>query len=96
MGSAAAEQASSEPWALPSARAPARPRAIRRRGGLDPRIAGKATGMSERESNRKEEEAAQAEHGEDQEPKQSEEESSDSWDTKEHSESPGPFGTGDG
>ena len=52
--------------------------------------------MSEREPNREQEEAAQADEGQDQEPKQAdEEESSTSWDTEEHSESPGPFGTGD-
>ncbi len=47
------------------------------------------------ETNREEEEAAQAEKGQDQEPKQAEEESSETWDTQEHSEAPGPFGTGD-
>ena len=47
------------------------------------------------ETNREEEEAAQAEKGQDQEPKQAEEDSSDKWDTQEHSEAPGPFGTGD-
>lgn len=38
---------------------------------------------------------AQAERGEEQEPKQASEESSGLWDTKEHSDAPGPFGTGD-
>jgi hypothetical protein len=51
--------------------------------------------MSERETNRIEEEAAQGEEGQDQEPKQAKEESSSAWDTEEHSEAPGPFGTGD-
>jgi hypothetical protein len=49
----------------------------------------------ERETNREEEEAAQAEEGQDQEPKQAEEDSSTSWDTEQHSDAPGPFGTGD-
>ena len=51
--------------------------------------------MSEQEPNRQQEEAAQADEGQDQEPKQAQEDSSTSWDTAEHSEAPGPFGTGD-
>lgn len=41
-------------------------------------------------------EAAAAEHdsGQDQEPKQAQEDSSTLWDTEEHSDAPGPFGTG--
>jgi len=40
-------------------------------------------------------EAAQAGGGQDQEPKQAQEDSSSTWDSQEHSEAPGPFGTGD-
>ena len=40
-------------------------------------------------------EAAQAGGGQDQEPKQAQEDSSGTWDSKEHSDAPGPFGTGD-
>ena len=40
-------------------------------------------------------EAAQADEGQDQEPKQAQEDSSSTWDSKEHSDAPGPFGTGD-
>ncbi len=40
-------------------------------------------------------EGAQADRGEEQEPKQASEESSGLWDSKEHSDAPGPFGTGD-
>ncbi|MGI8749847.1 MAG: hypothetical protein ACR2J6_04745 [Thermoleophilaceae bacterium] len=39
--------------------------------------------------------AAQHDKGQDQQPKQAEEESSGLWDTKQHSDAPGPFGTGD-
>jgi hypothetical protein len=39
--------------------------------------------------------AAQQGGGQDQEPKQAQEESSGLWDTKDHSDAPGPFGTGD-
>ena len=39
--------------------------------------------------------AATADSGQDQEPKQAQEESSGLWDTKQHSDAPGPFGTGD-
>ena len=49
----------------------------------------------ERQPNREEEEAAQAEKGQDQEPKQAQEDSSTAWDTEQHSDAPGPFGTGD-
>jgi len=38
--------------------------------------------------------AAQQQKGQDQEPKQAQEESSGVWDSKEHSDAPGPFGTG--
>jgi hypothetical protein len=38
--------------------------------------------------------AAHQEGGQDQEPKQAQEESSGLWDTKDHSDAPGPFGTG--
>ena len=47
------------------------------------------------ETNRPEEEAAEADEGQDQEPKQAEDDSSSIWDTDEHSDAPGPFGTGD-
>jgi len=40
-------------------------------------------------------EAAQADKGQEQEPKQAQEDSSGTWDSKEHSDAPGPFGTGD-
>lgn len=40
-------------------------------------------------------EAAQHDQGQDQEPKQAQEESSSVWDSQEHSDAPGPFGTGD-
>jgi hypothetical protein len=40
-------------------------------------------------------EAAKQHEGQDQEPKQAQEESSTAWDTEEHSDAPGPFGTGD-
>jgi hypothetical protein len=39
--------------------------------------------------------AAQQQKGQDQEPKQAQEDSSGTWDSKEHSDAPGPFGTGD-
>ena len=51
--------------------------------------------MEEKEPDRDEQEAAQADEGQDQEPKQAEEDSSSAWDTDEHSDAPGPFGTGD-
>ena len=53
--------------------------------------------MSEREqeSENAKEEGAQAERGEEQEPKQAGEDSSTFWDTEQHSDAPGPFGTGD-
>ena len=43
-----------------------------------------------------EDEAEAAEHdsGQDQEPKQAQEDSSSLWDTEQHSDAPGPFGTG--
>ncbi|HYI36518.1 MAG TPA: hypothetical protein VEX39_07935 [Thermoleophilaceae bacterium] len=43
-----------------------------------------------------EEKAAHAGDGQDQEPKQSRRDSSSLWDTDEHSDAPGPFGTGGG
>ena len=42
------------------------------------------------------EKAARSGSGQDQEAKQSQEESSKVWDTSEHSDAPGPFGTGGG
>ncbi len=39
--------------------------------------------------------AAQQHSGQDQEPKQAQEESSSVWDSQDHSDAPGPFGTGD-
>lgn len=40
--------------------------------------------------------AAQGDEGQNQEPKQADDEkSSTTWDTGEHSDAPGPFGTGD-
>jgi len=44
---------------------------------------------------RNEEEAAEGDEGQDQEPKQAQEDSSTTWDTDQHSDAPGPFGTGD-
>ncbi len=38
--------------------------------------------------------AAHSHSGQDQEPKQSQKDSSSLWDTTEHSDAPGPFGTG--
>ena len=43
---------------------------------------------------RKEQAGAEAHGGEEQKPKQAEEESSTLWDTEQHSDAPGPFGTG--
>ena len=53
--------------------------------------------MSEREQDTEnaKEEGAQADRGEEQEPKQAGEDSSTFWDTEQHSDAPGPFGTGD-
>lgn len=52
--------------------------------------------MDEKDPERNKEEAAEADKGQNQEPKQAgEDESSSHWDTEQHSESPGPFGTGD-
>ena len=53
--------------------------------------------MSEREKDTEDQkqEGAQAERGEEQEPKQAGEDSSTFWDTEQHSDAPGPFGTGD-
>jgi hypothetical protein len=51
--------------------------------------------MSEPEQENPEKEAADAERGEQQEPKQAQEESSTFWDTDQHSDAPGPFGTGE-
>ena len=39
-------------------------------------------------------EAADHDAGQDQEPKQAEDDSSSLWDTEQHSDAPGPFGTG--
>lgn len=49
----------------------------------------------EKTKDRDEEEAAEAHDGQDQEPKQAQEDSSKNWDTEQHSDAPGPFGTGD-
>ena len=38
--------------------------------------------------------AAEHDSGQEQEPKQAEEDSSTLWDTEQHSDAPGPFGTG--
>jgi len=51
--------------------------------------------MIDEEKNSDKEEAAEADKGQNQEPKQAQEDSSTTWDTKEHSDAPGPFGTGD-
>ncbi|CAN5514969.1 hypothetical protein BH20ACT19_BH20ACT19_03990 [soil metagenome] len=51
--------------------------------------------MTEEERETNKEEAAAGDEGQDQEPKQGREDSSSKWDTAEHSEAPGPFGTGD-
>ncbi len=50
--------------------------------------------MIEEEKETDEQEAAEADEGQDQEPKQAQEDST-TWDTEEHSDAPGPFGTGD-
>ena len=41
-----------------------------------------------------ESDAAEHDAGQEQEPKQAEEDSSTLWDTEQHSDAPGPFGTG--
>ena len=41
-----------------------------------------------------EEKAAHGDDGQNQDPKQAREESSSLWDTDQHSDAPGPFGTG--
>lgn len=41
------------------------------------------------------EDAAHAHRGQAQEPRQADEESSTTWDTEQHSDAPGPFGTAD-
>ena len=51
--------------------------------------------MIDDDKNRDEQEAAEGDEGQDQEPKQAQEDSSTTWDTDEHSDAPGPFGTGD-
>jgi len=53
--------------------------------------------MSEREQDTEDakQEGADMDSGEEQEPKQASEDSSGLWDSKEHSDAPGPFGTGD-
>jgi hypothetical protein len=51
--------------------------------------------MSESEQEHPRQDAADAEGGEGQQPKQAEEESSSFWDTDQHSDAPGPFGTGE-
>ena len=38
--------------------------------------------------------AARGDQGQDQEPKQAQQDSSTTWDTDQHSDAPGPFGTG--
>ena len=49
--------------------------------------------MEEKDHEKDEQEAAQADEGQEQEPKQADEDSSSTWDTDEHSDAPGPFGT---
>jgi len=56
---------------------------------------GKRPNMIDDDKDKNKEDAADAEGGQDQEPKQAQEDSSDTWDTEQHSEAPGPFGTGD-
>lgn len=51
--------------------------------------------MSERDPGGKSDAASSEEGGEQQEPKQAEEDSSSFWDTQQHSDAPGPFGTGE-
>ena len=51
--------------------------------------------MIDDEKERDEQEAAEGDEGQDQEPKQAQEDSSSTWDTDEHSDAPGPFATGD-
>ena len=48
----------------------------------------------ETEDSGDEAEAAEHDSGQDQEPKQAQEDSSSLWDTEQHSDAPGPFGTG--
>jgi len=49
---------------------------------------------NETEDSGNEPEAAEHDAGQDQEPKQAQEDSSSLWDTEQHSDAPGPFGTG--
>ncbi len=53
-----------------------------------------AQANTETVQNRNSEKAAHQQYGQNQEPKQSQEESSSLWDGDEHSDAPGPFGTG--
>ena len=48
----------------------------------------------ERKDRTPEEKAAHGDDGQEQEPKQAQEDSSSLWDTDQHSDAPGPFGTG--
>ena len=50
---------------------------------------------SERENDPAKQSGSDAQGGEEQEPKQSGEDSSTFWDTEQHSDAPGPFGTGE-
>ena len=50
--------------------------------------------MSKRDRHTDEEKAAKGGSGQDQDPKQAREDSSTKWDTDQHSDAPGPFGTG--
>ena len=50
---------------------------------------------TEHESDSGKQAGADAQSGEEQQPKQAQEDSSGLWDTKEHSDAPGPFGTGE-
>ena len=59
--------------------------------GADPGI---PRAMEDKEPQNDEQEAAQADEGQDQEPKQADDDSASVFDTDEHSDAPGPFGTG--
>jgi len=50
----------------------------------------------QRQKRTPEEKAAHGDDGQEQEPKQAQADSSSTWDTDQHSDAPGPFGTGGG
>jgi hypothetical protein len=53
------------------------------------------TTHTERDAATPQERAARGDDGQDGEPKQAREDSSTTWDTDQHSDAPGPFGTGE-